>query len=57
MSKDSPSQSADRIVVRLPDNLRERFKAIAKANHRSMSNMAVVALEDFVEKTASNHTA
>jgi predicted transcriptional regulator len=54
-----PSQQADRIVVRLPDGLREDLKRIAKARHRSVSNLAFVVLEDFVndEKAASNHTA
>lgn len=53
------AQQMDRIVVRLPDGLRDDLKMLARAHHRSVSNLAFTVLDDFVktEKAASNPTA
>lgn len=40
-----PSQSQDKFVVRLPDGMRERIKAEAEANNRSMNAEIVARLE------------
>lgn len=39
-----PSDAAERVQVRLPDGLRERLKAAAAANGRSMNNEIVSRL-------------
>ncbi len=41
---DAPSQSQDKFIVRLPDGMRERLKAVAERNRRSMNQEAVAAL-------------
>lgn len=40
-----PSQTQDRFIVRLPDGLRDRIAAAAKANNRSMNSEIVATLE------------
>lgn len=45
MSK-APSRSQDQFIVRLPDGMRDRIKAAAEANRRSMNAEIVAALED-----------
>ncbi|MFG1340953.1 Arc family DNA-binding protein [Xanthobacter autotrophicus] len=42
--KPFPSQTQDRFIVRLPDGLRDRIAAAAKANGRSMNSEIVRAL-------------
>lgn len=46
-----PSQSQDKFIVRLPDGMRERIKAAADLNRRSM-NAEIV---DRLEKSFSMH--
>ena len=41
-----PSELAERFQIRLPPGLRDRIKAAAEANSRSMNTEIVVALED-----------
>ena len=41
-----PSQGLDRFIVRLPDGLRDRIKAAADKNNRSMNSEIVATLED-----------
>lgn len=42
---DAPSQSQDKFIVRLPDGMRDRIKAAADANNRSMNSEIVATLE------------
>ena len=42
----APSKQLDQFVVRLPDGMRERIKAAADANNRSMNAEIVAALEE-----------
>lgn len=48
MSNESkyPSEAADRFQVRLPDGMRDRIKAAAEANNRSMNAEIVAVLEE-----------
>lgn len=41
-----PSQQQDRFIVRLPDGMRDRIKAAAERNNRSMNAEIVAALEE-----------
>jgi hypothetical protein len=41
-----PSQVQDKFVLRLPDGMRDRIKAAAEANNRSMNAEIVAALEE-----------
>lgn len=41
-----PSEAADRFQVRLPDGMRDRIKAAAAANNRSMNAEIVATLEE-----------
>ena len=42
---DAPSRKQDQYIVRLPEGMRDRIKAAAAANHRSMNAEIVGALE------------
>ena len=39
------SRSADKFVVRFPDDMRDRMAEVAKLNHRSMNSEIVARLE------------
>jgi len=41
-----PSDEVDRIMLRLPDGMRDRIAAAAKANNRSMNAEIVAVLEE-----------
>lgn len=43
MTQDTPSRSLDKVIVRLPDGMRDQIKAHAEANNRSM-NAEIVSL-------------
>lgn len=45
MKRTSPSDRADQLQLRLPDDLRGRVKAAACLNGRSMNSVVVEALE------------
>lgn len=45
MDEDYPSRHLDRIMVRLPDGMRDRLKEAANANNRSMNAEVVARLE------------
>lgn len=45
MSK-APSRSQDQFIVRLPEGMRDRIKAAAEANNRSMNAEIVATLEE-----------
>lgn len=45
MSKQSPSQLQDKIVIRVPDGLRERIQHVAATNGRSANEELVSLLE------------
>lgn len=40
-----PSQEADRFNVRMPEGLRERLRASAESNHRSMNSELIFHLD------------
>ena len=42
----APSKQLDQFVVRLPDGMRDRIKAAAEANNRSMNAEIVATLEE-----------
>lgn len=42
---DAPSQSQDKFIVRLPDGMRQRIKAAADRNQRSMNAELVSTLQ------------
>lgn len=46
MAQESESRSLDKVIVRLPDGMRDRIKAAADANNRSMNAEIVAALEE-----------
>lgn len=43
---DSPSQQLEKFIIRLPDGMRERIKAAADANNRSMNAEIVATLDE-----------
>lgn len=45
MSAESPSRSLDKIVIRVPDGMRERIKVFAEANNRSVNAELLALLE------------
>lgn len=51
---DPPSQSQDKFIVRLPDGMRDRIKAEAEANNRSMNAEIVARLETSLERDAGS---
>lgn len=47
-----PSETQDRFIVRFPDGMRDRIKAAAEANNRSMNAEIIARLQDsFVAET------
>jgi hypothetical protein len=53
---DTPSQSQDKFIVRLPTGLRDRIRRSAEANARSMNAEIVAALLDwFPDPTAEEY--
>lgn len=46
MAQESPSRAMDKVIVRLPDGMRDRIKAAAEANNRSMNAEIVATLEE-----------
>lgn len=53
MAQDYPSRKLDRFIIRLPDGMRDRFKAAAHVNGRSMNAEIVLALEAHLEGNGS----
>ena len=49
------SRESDRVIVRLPDGMRDELKEMARARHRSMTGQIAAMLESAIaaEKTAS----
>lgn len=45
MSDLSPSRALDKIIIRVPDGMRERIKRVADANGRSVNAELLVLLE------------
>jgi plasmid stability protein len=45
MSDQSPSRSLDKIIIRLPDGLKERIRLVAEKNDRSVNAELLVLLE------------
>lgn len=45
-----PSEKLDQYMLRLPDGMRERIKAIAEASRRSMNAEIVAALEKWLDE-------
>jgi hypothetical protein len=46
MVQKSPSRDMDKVIVRLPDGMRDRIKRTAEANNRSMNAEIVATLEE-----------
>ncbi|RHZ98836.1 Arc family DNA-binding protein [Cereibacter sphaeroides] len=46
MAQKSDSRELDKVIVRLPDGMRDRIKAAAEANNRSMNAEIVATLEE-----------
>lgn len=46
MAQQSDSRALDKVIVRLPDGLRDRIKVAAAKNNRSMNAEIVAALEE-----------
>lgn len=44
--KEFPSDKADKFVVRFPDGMREKIRAAAEANNRSMNAEIIARLQD-----------
>lgn len=45
MAQETPSRTLDKVIVRLPDGMRDRIAEAAKANNRSMNAEIVARLE------------
>lgn len=45
MSEESPSRFLDKIIIRVPDGMRDRIKRVADANGRSVNAELMVLLE------------
>ncbi|KQV83274.1 Arc family DNA-binding protein [Rhizobium sp. Root1220] len=45
MTDQSPSRSLDKIIIRLPDGLKERIRRVAEKNDRSVNAELLVLLE------------
>jgi hypothetical protein len=53
--KISPSELQDRIIVRLPDGMRDDLAEIAKSNNRSVNAEVVSCLERLLTRHSSKH--
>jgi hypothetical protein len=49
--KPSPSEMQDRIIVRLPDGMRDRLAELAKSNKRSVNAEVVSCLETLLQRS------
>lgn len=49
MTQDTPSRSLDKVIVRLPDGMRERIREVAEKNNRSMNAEIVARLDQSFE--------
>ena len=45
MTDQSPSRSLDKIIIRLPDGLKERIRRVAEKNDRSVNSELLLLLE------------
>ena len=50
--KFSPSEMQDRIIVRLPDGMRDQLAELAKSNNRSVNAEVVSCLQGLLSETA-----
>ena len=55
--KEFPSDKADKFVVRFPDGMRERIRAAAEANNRSMNAEIVARLEESLSHSTVDKVA
>ncbi len=55
----APSRTADKIMLRLPDGLRDELKQMARDGYRTMNGQVIMLIERGLaaEKAASNPTA
>jgi hypothetical protein len=51
MPQDTESRRLDKFIVRLPEGMRDRLAAAAKANGRSMNAQIVTILEEWFNKS------
>ena len=54
--KPFPSEMQERIIVRLPDGMRDRLAELAKSNNRSVNAEVVSCLEALLKGEAVNAT-
>ncbi|MDP4022950.1 Arc family DNA-binding protein [Methylobacterium sp. NEAU 140] len=54
MAQDTPSRHLDQFMLRLPDGMRDRLKAEAEANNRSMNAEIVARLKSSLEISNSD---
>lgn len=57
MPQESESRALDKVIVRLPDGMRDRLKDAAKANNRSMNAEIVARLENSGAETMRDRFA
>ncbi|WPE22502.1 Arc family DNA-binding protein [Shinella zoogloeoides] len=50
---DAPSRDQNKFIIRMPDGLRERIRAAAEKNNRSMNSEIVGTLESFYPERMS----
>ncbi|WP_053843941.1 Arc family DNA-binding protein [Paracidovorax avenae] len=50
-----PSDQADKVLVRMPDGMRDQLKSAAKANNRTLNAEIVSRLQDSFTRTHSSH--
>jgi hypothetical protein len=51
-SDTSTNRESDKLIIRLPDGMRDRIAALARASGRSMTAEVVAALEQHLEREA-----
>lgn len=51
MSRENPSDKLDQYIVRMPDGMRDRIKAMAQANRRSMNAEILLAIDEHMAAT------
>jgi len=57
MTQDTPSRALDKIIVRLPDGMRDRLKQAADANNRSVNSEVVSRLDASFDGPDAANTA
>ena len=56
MPQDTPSRELDKVIVRLPDGMRDQLKAAAESNRRSMNAEIVARLAESLQMGAATES-